>query len=239
MHTAWGSTACPIHQNEQVHAAARTASSLAASSRCLSTPPPTHSPPTPPHHPATHRRDFANGQFVKTCAPGTRCGKPKHPDESPCLRGSYHGNCPFGNGGCIDSTHYCENGVTCELFACFQLRRACVARQPCTFGAPPTPVPNSPCCLLARPPRAVPSQHWTDKQGAPPALPSRRQVRIRPPLHRPRLGAPERQGPRRLSLLQEGLLKGQGLAACPYGGSLAPLRCGLGTRHSSPQEVVA
>lgn len=80
--------------------------------RCVSTSTYPHLPGSWDRYSCLNNKDFANGQFVKTCAPGTRCGKPKHPDESPCLRGSYHGNCPFGNGGCIDSTHYCENGVT-------------------------------------------------------------------------------------------------------------------------------
>lgn len=58
-----------------------------------------------------NNKDFANGDYVKTCAPGTRCGIPPHPTWSPCVHGRYNGHCPAGNGGCVDSTHYCENGV--------------------------------------------------------------------------------------------------------------------------------
>ncbi|KAL4436142.1 hypothetical protein ABPG77_005590 [Micractinium sp. CCAP 211/92] len=80
--------------------------------RCVSKSTYPHLPGRWTRYSCLNNKDFANGQYVKTCAPGTRCGEPKHPNESPCLRGSYHGDCPSGNGGCIDHTHYCENGVT-------------------------------------------------------------------------------------------------------------------------------
>ncbi|KAL4422391.1 hypothetical protein ABPG75_008588 [Micractinium tetrahymenae] len=80
--------------------------------RCVSKSTYPHLPGKWTRYSCLNNKDFANGAFVKTCAPGTRCGKPFHAGDSPCLRGSYHGDCPFGDGGCIDSTHYCENGVT-------------------------------------------------------------------------------------------------------------------------------
>lgn len=54
--------------------------------------------------------DFANGPNVKRCAPGTQCWVVPR-GQSPCLSKKHRGECPNENGGCVDSTTYCENGM--------------------------------------------------------------------------------------------------------------------------------